>query len=54
LTTIRAGPMDDDTPNFGLEFGANEFHMTGENIEARIGNISAKHIKYDVKHGIFS
>ena len=51
LTTVRAGPMDDDTPNFGLEFGANEFCMTGENIEARIGNISAKHIKYDVNHG---
>ena len=26
-TTVRSGPMDADTPNFGLEFGPNEFVM---------------------------
>jgi hypothetical protein len=43
--------MDEDTRNFGLEFGANEFTMTGKNLVARIENVSAKHIKYDVTTG---
>ena len=51
MTTIRSGPMDEDTRNFGLEFGANEFTMTGKNLVARIENVSAKHIKYDVTTG---
>mmetsp|Transcript_8391 Transcript_8391/g.20427 ORF Transcript_8391/g.20427 Transcript_8391/m.20427 type:complete len:1605 (+) Transcript_8391:4337-9151(+) len=51
VTTVRSGPMDDDTRNFGLEFGANEFRMTGKNLVARIENVSAKHIKYDVTSG---
>ena len=51
LTTVRSGPMDPDTRNFGLEFGANEFIMKGERIIARLDNITAKHLKYDVMHG---
>jgi len=51
LTTVRSGPMDADTRNFGLDFGANEFVMSGDTINARIANISAKHLKYDVLHG---
>lgn len=51
LTTVRSGPMDEDTRNFGLEFGANFFVMKGELMQARLDNISAKHFKYDVMHG---
>jgi len=51
LTTVRAGPMDSDTLEFGLEFGSNEFIMKGELMIARLDNITAKHLKYDVRHG---
>ena len=51
LTTVRSGPMDVDTLDFGLDFGPNEFIMKGERIDARIDNFTAKHLKYDVKHG---
>ena len=51
LTTVRSGPMDEDTRFFGLEFGANEFIMTGERMTARLDNVTAKHLKYDVMHG---
>lgn len=51
VTTVRSGPMDPDTQNFGLDFGANEFILTGHTMQARIANISAKHFMYDVMHG---
>lgn len=51
LTTVRSGPMDADTPNFGLDFGANEFILSGDTMQARIANMSAKHFMYDVLHG---
>eukprot|EP00961_Rhodomonas_salina_P080757 1086485-Rhodomonas_salina.1 len=51
VTTVRSGPMDEDTRDFGLEFGSNEFVMTGERMVSRIENVSAKHLKYDVLHG---
>ena len=50
-TTVRSGPMDSDTPNFGLEFGPNEFIMEGASISARIENLTALHFKFDVLHG---
>ncbi|EKX40424.1 hypothetical protein GUITHDRAFT_113453 [Guillardia theta CCMP2712] len=51
MTTVRGGPMDPDTKNFGIDFGANEFIMQGDYLSARLDNISAKHLKYDVLHG---
>ena len=50
-TFVRAGPMDDDTPNFGLEFGPNEFILEGETISARFDNLTALHFKFNVLHG---
>jgi hypothetical protein len=51
VTTVRSGPMDPDTRNFGLEFGANELVLMGQTMLARIENVSAKHFKFDVLHG---
>jgi len=50
-TTVRSGPMDDDTKHFGLEFGPNEFILQGGTISARLENITALHFKFDVLHG---
>jgi hypothetical protein len=51
VTTVRSGPMDADTRNFGLEFGPNEFVLMGHTMQARVENVSAKHFKFDVLHG---
>lgn len=51
VTTVRAGPMDLDTPDFGLDFGPNAFVLSGKRMSARLQNVSAKSFTYDVLHG---
>jgi len=51
ITTVRAGPMDIDSPEFGLDFGPNSLTLLGNFLVARLENISAKAITYDVQRG---
>ena len=51
VTTVRAGPMDKDSPNFGMDFGPNSFVLQGNNLVVRLQNISAKYFTFDVVHG---
>jgi hypothetical protein len=50
-TTVRGGPMDADTPNFGLDFGPNTLSIAGNLVRARFQNITAKRFVFDVVHG---
>ena len=51
VTTVRAGPMDKDAPDFGLDFGPNSFELEGNFLNARLENISAKVFNFNVLHG---
>jgi len=51
VTKVRAGPMDQDTQNFGLDFGPNTFSLVGNYLEARVQNLSCKSLVYSVTHG---
>lgn len=51
ITNVRAGPMDVDSPEFGLDFGPNSFTLMGNFLTARLQNVSAKSITYDVTRG---
>jgi len=51
ITTVRGGPMDKDTPDFGLDFGPNRFRLTGSRLEARLQNVTAKLFSYEADHG---
>mmetsp|Transcript_58524 Transcript_58524/g.122278 ORF Transcript_58524/g.122278 Transcript_58524/m.122278 type:complete len:2330 (-) Transcript_58524:792-7781(-) len=51
VTTLRAGPMDIDSPDFGMDFGPNAFKLQGNHLVARLQNISAKYFTFDVVHG---
>jgi hypothetical protein len=50
-STVRAGPMDEDTPNFGLRFGPNQLHIIGDYFLVRLENVSAKQMHLDINHG---
>ena len=50
-TTVRAGSMDIDSPNFGLDFGPNTFSLQGNDLIVRLENISSKYFEYNVEHG---
>jgi len=51
LTTVRSGPMDLDSPEFGLVFGPNALTLKGNLMRAHLQNISAKYFNYDVVGG---
>jgi len=51
LTTVRSGPMDRDSPDFGLVFGPNAFTLRGNMMRAHLQNISAKYFNFDVVSG---
>eukprot|EP00961_Rhodomonas_salina_P073927 993341-Rhodomonas_salina.1 len=51
VTSVRGGPMDSDTRDFGLEFGPNSFSIKGRFVNARLENVSAKHFEFDADHG---
>ena len=51
VTTVRAGPMDVDSAEFGMDFGPNAFSLQGNHLVARIQNVSAKYFNFDVVHG---
>ena len=39
-TFVRAGPMDRDAPNFGLNFGPNILSFTGNRMQAHVQNVT--------------
>eukprot|EP00960_Hanusia_phi_P034523 751133-Hanusia_phi.AAC.5 len=43
--------MDQDTQNFGLDFGPNKLSLFGNYLEARLQNLSCKALTYSVTHG---
>mmetsp|Transcript_53263 Transcript_53263/g.126023 ORF Transcript_53263/g.126023 Transcript_53263/m.126023 type:complete len:1352 (-) Transcript_53263:35-4090(-) len=51
VTTVRAGPMDADAPDFGIDFGPNSFDISGVYVDARLENVSAKVFNFNVVHG---
>ena len=51
LTTVRGGPMDSDTPGFGLDFGPNTLSIAGTLVHARLENVTAKQLLVDLVHG---
>ncbi len=51
ITTVRAGPMDVDSMEFGLDFGPNEFRIEGHHVVARLKNVTAKNFRYAVNRG---
>ena len=50
-TTVRAGPMDPDSQNFGLDFGPDTFRLSGPMISARFDNLSAKYFYFSTGTG---
>jgi hypothetical protein len=50
-TSVRAGPMDPDTPNFGLDFGPNALTLTGNRLNARLQNLTTKRFEFSADHG---
>ena len=53
ITSIRAGSMDKDTPDFGLDLGPNQFTIEGEYLDVRLRNISTKELRVRLDHGNF-
>ena len=51
ITYVRAGDMDPDSYKFGLRFGPNSFNLKGNFLVARLQNITATHIQYNVIKG---
>ena len=52
VTYVRAGSMDPDSNKFGLRFGPNSFMLKGNNMVARLQNLTASHFEFDVLRGI--
>lgn len=50
-STVRAGPMDQDTRGFGLQFGPNALRIQGEYMKVRLQNVTAKQVHFDIKNG---
>jgi len=50
-STVRGGPMDADTPLFGLRFGPNKLMLEGAYMKVRFGNVSAKEVHFNVAEG---
>ena len=51
VTSIRGGPMDADTLNYGLDFGPNALIIEGNYVDVRLQNVTMKHFEYKVRHG---
>jgi hypothetical protein len=50
-STVRGGPMDVDTRNFGLRFGPNMLQIFGNYMRVRLANVTAKRMHFEVEHG---
>mmetsp|Transcript_1394 Transcript_1394/g.3053 ORF Transcript_1394/g.3053 Transcript_1394/m.3053 type:complete len:3134 (-) Transcript_1394:67-9468(-) len=50
-SSVRAGSMDVDTPNFGLRLGPNRFSLAGQNLFVRLHNFSSKTFDLNVDQG---
>ena len=50
-STVRGGPMDVDTRNFGLRFGPNMLQIFGNYMRVRLANVTAKRMHFEIEHG---
>ena len=51
LTSVRAGSMDADTPDFGLDLGPNPLKIEGYRMSVRLHNVTAKEVHVKLQHG---
>jgi len=51
VTSLRGGPMDLDTPNYGLDFGPNTLKIEGNFVNVRLQNVTVKNFEYHVVSG---
>ena len=50
-TSVRGGPMDSDTRNYGLDFGPNTLRIEGNYVNARLQNMTMKYFVFNVHSG---
>ena len=50
-TSVRGGPMDSDTRNYGLDFGPNTLRIEGNYVNARLQNLTVKNFQFHVRSG---
>ena len=50
-STVRGGPVDPDTQDFGLRFGPNQLRLQAGYMQVRLSNVTAKEMHFDIDNG---